>query len=129
MNRSMHSLSSGDFADVSSASRSSSAGLRRSIARSRSSGQQNVEQRVGTAAVTGGELQRSSALPVTTSVEGSRASSGAGVVVSSTTPELDQQSAMGQQRRPSNNSFMMRLSSHSDSAGRDDDFITLLLYI
>jgi len=43
--RSVQSLSSGDFADVSSTSRSSSGGLRRSVARSQSTEQhQNAEQ-------------------------------------------------------------------------------------
>ena len=94
-NRSGPSLSSGDLADVSSMSQSSSGGLRRSVTRCQ---RQNVE-------------------PVAmTAPECSRAAAGAGVAVSSahTTPGLEQQSA-GQRR---SSSILSVLSSRPDSGGR-----------
>ena len=117
-NRSVHSLSSGDYADVSSMSRSSSGGLRRSVARSRYSQQQENVEPVNTAVTpTANELQRSSVTPVTTA-ECSRTSSGAGMLVSSahTTPEFEQQSTTAGQRH-SSNSLLPTLSSRADSGG------------
>lgn len=115
-NRSVQSLSPGDFADVSSASRSSSAGLRRSVARSRSSDLQQNVGHTNVALTTGVEVQRSSTTPVTRH-ECSRASGSAGVMVSSThtTPEFEQPAAG--QRHSSSSSFAT-LSSRADSGGR-----------
>jgi len=113
----VQSLSSGDFADVSSVSRSSSAGLRRSVARSRSSElQQNVGQ-TSVASTTGAdEAQRTNTTPVTRG-EYSRASGSAGILVSSThtTPEFEQLPAG--QRHSSSSSFAT-LGSRADSGGR-----------
>lgn len=94
-NRSVQSLSSGDFGDVSSMSRSLSGGLHRSVTRSRSSEQQQNVADVG-------EVERSSITPVTVA-ECSRAASSDGVT--NITPEFDQ-------RRSS------VLSSRPDSGGR-----------
>jgi len=116
-NRSAHSLSSGDYADVSSVSRSSSGGLRRSVARSQYGEQrQNAEHVNVTSVPQVGDVQHSSVTPAA-AAESSRTSSSVGMVVSSThtTPEFEQQST--RQRRSSSSLFPM-LSSRSDSGGR-----------
>lgn len=116
-NRSVQSLSSGDLADVSSMSRSLSGELRRSVARSRNSEQQQNGEHVSVAlAPAVSELQHSSVTPVTTA-ECLRTSGGAGILVSSThtTPEFEQQST-GQRR--SSSSLFPTLSSRQDSGGR-----------
>lgn len=113
--RSVRSLSSGDFGDVSSVSRSSSGGLRRSVTRSCYNEQpQNVHPVNVTLTPDADGVRRSSVTPVTT-FECSRVSgvADAGMAVSThTTPEFDQQS-IGQRR----SSSISTLSSRPDSGG------------
>lgn len=97
---------------MSSTSRSSSAGLRRSVARSRYSDQQQNVERVHVA----DDHQHSAVTPVT-AAECSRTSAGSDVVVSSThtTPEFEHPSTV---QRLSSNSLFVTLSSKPDSGGR-----------
>lgn len=118
-NRSVHSLSSGDYADTSSMSRSSSGGLRRSVSRSRySQQQQNVEPGNAASTPVANDLRRSSVAAVTTA-ECLTTSVGAGTLVSSThtTPEFELQLTTAGQHH-SSNSLFPTLSSRTDSGGR-----------